>query len=91
MHVSSLTVLLWPQEHLQKIMVGLREFIPDHKKLPIEQAFSTLREEINYEEAVNQINLALYIFQDAVSAPVSVACMVVNLCPYYLPFSFFLS
>lgn len=59
--------LLLTQEHLQKIMVGLREFIPDHKKFPIEQAFSVLREEINYEEAVNQINLALYIFQDAVN------------------------
>lgn len=70
MHVEIVSVLLWPQEHLQKIMVGLREFIPDHKKLPIEQAFTTLREEINYEEAVNQINLALYIFQDAVSVPV---------------------
>lgn len=48
-------------------MVSLREFIPEHKKLPIEQAFAKLREEINFEEALNQINLALYIFQDAVS------------------------
>ncbi|KAK8378621.1 hypothetical protein O3P69_009370 [Scylla paramamosain] len=59
--------LLLTQEHLQKIMVGLREFIPEHKKLPIEQAFASLREEISYEEAVNQINLALGIFQDAVN------------------------
>ena len=53
-------------------MVGLRDFIPEHRKLPIEQAFASLREEVCYEEAVNQINLALYIFQDAVSVCVCV-------------------
>nr|XP_045590226.1 mitogen-activated protein kinase kinase kinase 15-like isoform X3 [Procambarus clarkii] len=59
--------LLLTQDHLLHIMVGLRDFIPEHKKLPIEQAFAVLREESNFEEALNQINLALYIFQDAVN------------------------
>lgn len=49
-------------------MVSIREFIPDHKKSCIEQAFSALREQINFDEAMNQINLALYTFQDAVSS-----------------------
>ncbi|KAG7174571.1 Mitogen-activated protein kinase kinase kinase 15-like [Homarus americanus] len=59
--------LLITQEHLLHIMVGLRDFIPEHKKISIEQAFVTLKQEINFEEALNQINLALYIFQDAVN------------------------
>lgn len=59
--------LMLTQEHLLLIMVSLREFIPEHKKLPIEQAFAKLREEINFEEALNQINLALCIFQEAVN------------------------
>ncbi|XP_069957701.1 mitogen-activated protein kinase kinase kinase 15 isoform X2 [Cherax quadricarinatus] len=59
--------LLLTQEHLLHIMVGLRDFIPEHKKLSIEQAFATLKDEVNFEEALNQINLALYIFQDAVN------------------------
>ncbi|KAK4320966.1 hypothetical protein Pmani_008220 [Petrolisthes manimaculis] len=57
--------VLLTQEHLLHIMVSIREFIPDHKKSCIEQAFSALREQINFDEAMNQINLALYTFQDA--------------------------
>ncbi|XP_068222744.1 mitogen-activated protein kinase kinase kinase 15 isoform X2 [Palaemon carinicauda] len=60
------TVLL-TQEHLLIILVGLREFIPEHKKQPIEQAFATLKAQIDCDEAANQINLALYTFQDAVN------------------------
>lgn len=49
------------------IMVGLREYIPEQKKLAIEQAFASLKNETEFEETVNQIHLALYTFQDAVS------------------------
>lgn len=59
--------LLITQEHLITIMVGLREFIPEHKKQPLEQAFATLRAQLDFDEALNQMNLALYTFQDAIN------------------------
>lgn len=55
------------QDQLVVILVGLREYIPEQKKLAIEQAFATLKNETEFEETVNQIHLALYTLQDAVS------------------------
>ncbi|KAK7019357.1 hypothetical protein SK128_020209 [Halocaridina rubra] len=66
--VSSIEINIFPhQEHLLIIMVGLREFIPEQKKQPIEQAFGSLKAQLDFEDASNQINLALYTFQDAIN------------------------
>ncbi|XP_076042610.1 apoptotic signal-regulating kinase 1 isoform X3 [Oratosquilla oratoria] len=59
--------LILTQEHLQVIMVGLGEYVPEQKREPIEQAFTALRQDIDFEEAHNQINLALYTFRDSVN------------------------
>ncbi|XP_042878655.1 mitogen-activated protein kinase kinase kinase 15-like isoform X1 [Penaeus japonicus] len=59
--------LLLTQDQLVVILVGLREYIPEQKKLAIEQAFATLKNETEFEETVNQIHLALYTLQDAVN------------------------
>lgn len=54
--------------HLLTLMRGLRDFIPDQNKATIEAAISTLREEVDFDVlALNHIQLALYLFQDAVS------------------------
>lgn len=54
--------------NLLTLMRGLRDFIPDQNKGTIEVAISTLREEVDFDVlALNHIQLALYLFQDAVS------------------------
>jgi len=51
-------------------MRGLRDFIPNQDKVIIAQAISMLREEVDFDVlALNHIQLALYLFQDAVSLP----------------------
>lgn len=53
--------------HLLTLMRGLRDFIPEQNKSAIEAAISTLREEVDFDVlALNHIQLALYLFQDAV-------------------------
>lgn len=55
--------------HLLTLMRGLRDFIPEQNKSAIEAAISTLREEVDFDVlALNHIQLALYLFQDAVNA-----------------------
>lgn len=54
--------------HLLTLMRGLRDYIPEQNKSAIEAAISTLREEVDFDVlALNHIQLALYLFQDAVS------------------------
>jgi len=51
------------------LMRGLRDFIPELNKLAIENAISTLRDEVDFDVlALNHIQLALYLFQEAVNA-----------------------
>ena len=53
--------------NLLTLMRGLRDFIPEQNKSVIEGAISTLREEVDFDAlALNHIQLALYLFQDAV-------------------------
>lgn len=53
--------------HLLTLMRGLRDFIPEQNKSTIEAAISILREEVDFDVlALNHIQLALYLFQDAV-------------------------
>jgi len=55
--------------NLLTLMYGLRDFIPDQNKATIEAVISTLREEVDFDVlALNHIQLALYLFQDAVNA-----------------------
>ncbi|GFX13751.1 hypothetical protein TNCV_599601 [Trichonephila clavipes] len=56
-------------DHLKVLLEGLREFIPEQNKLFVQQAISSLKEEVEFDgTAVNQMHLALYVFQDAVKA-----------------------
>ncbi|GFY71567.1 hypothetical protein TNIN_459971 [Trichonephila inaurata madagascariensis] len=54
-------------DHLKVLLEGLREYIPEQNKLFVQQAISSLKEEVEFDgTAVNQMHLALYVFQDAV-------------------------
>ncbi|XP_042910056.1 mitogen-activated protein kinase kinase kinase 15 isoform X3 [Parasteatoda tepidariorum] len=54
-------------EHLNILLDGLREYIPEQIKMPIQQAISRVKEDVDFDGiAVNQMHLALYVFQDAV-------------------------
>ena len=53
--------------NLLTLMRGLRDFIPEQNKATVEAAITTLREEVDFDVlALNHIQLALYLFQDAV-------------------------
>ena len=59
----------FPQDHLVILIQGLREFLPEQNKDPIQKAMQTLKEEVDFDgNAIHQIQLALYLFQDAVNA-----------------------
>lgn len=52
---------------LLTLMRGLRDFIPEQNKAAVEAAINTLRDEVDFDVvALNHIQLALYLFQDAV-------------------------
>ncbi|GBM17583.1 Mitogen-activated protein kinase kinase kinase 5 [Araneus ventricosus] len=56
-------------DHLKVLLEGLREYIPEQNKLYVQQAISSLKEEVEFDGiAVNQMHLALYVFQDAVKS-----------------------
>ena len=56
------------QEHICKLMHCLRDYIEGNEKKKLEQAINSLKEEFNFEPiAVNQIQLALFLFRDAVN------------------------
>ncbi|GAB6029560.1 protein kinase kinase kinase [Chamberlinius hualienensis] len=55
-------------EHLTVLIKGLREFIPEQNKEPIQLAINILKEELEFDgQAIHQIQLALYLFQEAVN------------------------
>ncbi|XP_046393431.1 mitogen-activated protein kinase kinase kinase 15 isoform X2 [Ischnura elegans] len=54
--------------HLETLMRGLKEYIPDKNRQFIENAIHTLKEELDFDVyAINQLNYAIYLFQDAVN------------------------
>lgn len=58
--------------NLLTLMRGLRDFIPEQNKAAIEMAISTLREEVDFDvTALNHVQYALYLFQDAVTLSVA--------------------
>jgi mitogen-activated protein kinase kinase kinase 5 len=54
---------------LQRILLpGLRDFIPQYSKTHIQEAIASLKEELDFDgTAINQIQLALLTFQEAVN------------------------
>ena len=66
---KSVQDLVLTQRHLQEILLpGLRDFIPHNKISYIQEAIASLKEELDFDgSAVNQIQLALLNFQEAVN------------------------
>lgn len=57
------------QPQLLDLMDCLREFLPDQNLAPVSNAIAKLREDLDYDGVmINQIHIALYMFQDAVNA-----------------------
>lgn len=49
-------------------MQGLREFIANQNKDQLESSIHLLKEDLEFDSvAINQLHLAIYLFQDAVS------------------------
>lgn len=49
-------------------MRGLREYITNQNKDQLESAIHLLKEDLEFDSvAINQLHLAIYLFQDAVS------------------------
>jgi mitogen-activated protein kinase kinase kinase 5 len=71
MHLLQQSVqdLVLTQNHLQRILLpGLRDFIPQHNRANIQEAIASLKEELDFDgTAINQIQLALLTFQEAVN------------------------
>jgi mitogen-activated protein kinase kinase kinase 5 len=71
MHLLQQSVqdLVLTQNHLQRILLpGLRDFIPQHNRAHIQEAIASLKEELDFDgTAINQIQLALLTFQEAVN------------------------
>ncbi|CAG2161540.1 unnamed protein product, partial [Oppiella nova] len=66
---QSVQDLVLTQTHLHRILLpGLRDFIPQTKRTHIERAIALLKEELDFDgAAINQIQLALLSFQEAVN------------------------
>jgi len=55
--------------HLETLMDGLKGYIPEQSREPIDVAIAKLREDLDYDGAkINHLQLALYLFQDAVNS-----------------------
>jgi len=54
--------------HLETLMDGMKGYIPEQSREPIDIAIAKLREDLDYDGAkINHLQLALYLFQDAVN------------------------
>ena len=62
--------LVLTQRHLQQILLpGFRDFIPQNKRAHIQEAIASLKEELDFDgTAINQIQLALLTFQEALNS-----------------------
>ena len=49
--------------HLHTLMDGLRSYILDQNKVALDSALAKLKEELDFDVAINQISHALYVFQ----------------------------
>lgn len=57
------------EANLKVLLEGLREYIPEQNKSPVQQAIANLKEEVEFDGiAINQIQHAVYVFQDAVNS-----------------------
>lgn len=55
-------------EHLEVLMKGLRDYIADQNRTLVERTIYGLREQLHFDsDAVHQLNVSLFLFQDAVS------------------------
>lgn len=54
--------------HIELLMCGLKEYIANQNKEQLEAAMHSLKEDLEFDSvAINQLHLAIYLFQDAVS------------------------
>lgn len=54
--------------HIELLMCGLKEYIANQNKEHLEAAMHSLKEDLEFDSvAINQLHLAIYLFQDAVS------------------------
>ncbi|XP_054268052.1 mitogen-activated protein kinase kinase kinase 15 isoform X2 [Macrosteles quadrilineatus] len=54
--------------HLETLMKGLREYIANQNKDPLETAIHTIKEDFEFDSvAINQLHMAIYLFQSAVT------------------------
>lgn len=57
------------QNHLELLRCALKDYIMDQNRRRVEQAITTLKEELDFDSnAINQLNSAIYMFQEAVNA-----------------------
>ncbi|KAL1139853.1 hypothetical protein AAG570_006830 [Ranatra chinensis] len=56
------------KEHLDMLLQAVKEYIADQNKGVIERAIRALKEDLDFDTiAINQLHLAMYLFQDAVN------------------------
>ncbi|KAG6450675.1 hypothetical protein O3G_MSEX006720 [Manduca sexta] len=54
--------------HLETLRCALKEYIMDQNRAVIEQAITTLKEELDFDSnAINELHSAIYMFQEAVN------------------------
>ncbi|XP_068632371.1 mitogen-activated protein kinase kinase kinase 15 isoform X2 [Battus philenor] len=54
--------------HLETLRCALKDYIMDQNKAVIEQAITTLKEELDFDSnAINELHSAIYMFQEAVN------------------------
>ncbi|ODM99863.1 Mitogen-activated protein kinase kinase kinase 15 [Orchesella cincta] len=61
-------IALLKKDHIARLMHGLQDYIEKNDRIKLEGAINALKEEFNCDGvAVNQIQLALFLFRDAVN------------------------
>ncbi|KAL0831480.1 hypothetical protein ABMA28_002279 [Loxostege sticticalis] len=60
---------LLTMHHLETLRLALKDYIMDQNRSVIEQAITTLKEELDFDSrAINELHAAIYMFQEAVNA-----------------------